>query len=448
MEYKADTNVVDDNRDTPLLVACRGGHRECLELLFTNPDNKPDVNSLDNAHESGVMLAAKNGHVNCLGVLLGNKDVKLMLNNDRGENALMLATEWNRVECAKLLLEHGINPDAKNLRKGGKTALHIACILGHAEIVKLLADNKANVNIQQTEGLTPLMCAVLRNRDLCVRHLLDAKADGNLADHEAITPAIMGCSKGSTECLKLLLEAGVDINTCDIYGGNCLTHAIKTKHWQCVDLLLAYGVFVGSIYNVHLMCGDEPEMCAKLTDLIYGAGGHNYVGEAAPIAHGKRIAEEEEKDSFQKKNIFPLYYLCKEFVKNGFAKKYPGTNLFPLVESLPVPVGCKRILLNGITLDIKIPLEKAVRCTAYPFLPKVCALCLRSEAELKKEDLTIYLCQCNIMGYCSERCDRNHWAMAHVAMCKKGEYEFDRVISTLPASFNPQTENCLVGHLG
>ena len=419
MEYKANINVVDDKKDTPLLAACRSGHSECLEQLFSNPDSKPNVNSVDNADETGAMLASKNGHANCLNILLRNGEIDLTKTNERGENALMLATEWNHIECTKILLEHGTDPNAKNIRMGGRTALHIACAHGHAEIVKLLIDHKANVDSLQLGRLTPLMCAVLKNNVRCVQHLLEANADGNLSDNEAVTPAIMASVKGSTESLELLLEAGVDINTCDIYAMNCLTHAIRMTNWKCVDLLIAYGAFVGSIFNVHLLCGEDPERCAKLTELIFAAGGHNHVGEEDVIAHAKRKSEKEEREKFQKSNTLPLYFLCKEYIKKGFTKKYPGTNLFPLVESLPVPVGFKRTILNGITLDLKVPLEKAVKCTSYDFRPHICAMCLRSEAELRVENLELELCRCRVVGYCSERCDRNHWVMAHMATCEK-----------------------------
>ena len=421
MEYKADTNVVDDKKDTPLLAACRSGHSECLELLFSNSESKPDVNSVDNKDESGAMLASKNGHANCLNILLRNEEIDLTQTNERGENALMLATEWNHIECVKILLEHGVDPNAKNVRMGGRTALHIACTHGHAEIVKLLIDHNANVDSLQLGRLTPLMCAVLKNNVQCVRHLLEANADGNLADNEAVTPAIMASVKGSTESLELLLEAGVDINTCDIYAVNCLTHAIRWKNWKCVDLLVAYGAFVKSIFNVHILC-DDPERLAKLTELIYAAGGRNYVGEEDVIAHKKRNDEKKEREEFEKSNVLPLYFLCKEYIKNGFTKKYPGTNLFPLVESLPIPIGFKRTVLNGITLDVKVPLEKAVKCTSYDCRPHICAMCLRSEAELRVENLELELCRCRVVGYCSERCDRNHWVMAHMATCEAGNY--------------------------
>ena len=419
MEHSADTNVVDDKKDTPLLAACRTGHVECLEQLFSNPASKPDVNAVDNANETGTMLASKNGHVDCLKLLLQNEDVDLSLTNEKGENALMLATEWNQLDCARVLLEHQMNPNAKNVKMGGKTALHIASLQGHDDLVKLFVEFNADVNSFQTGRVTPLMCAVLKNHVKCVQHLLEANADGNISDIEGVTAAIMACAKGSTESLELLLEAGVNINACDIYGGTCYNHAVAGKSWRCLDLLLAHGAFVKSVFDVQFALDDDQETCDKLTSLFYAAGGHNYVGEESSVAEKKRKAEREERQN--SRNIPPLYNLCKNYIVDIFTAKHPGTNLFPLVQSLPVPVGLKRSFLNGVNLDIEVPLEKALKCTSYDFKCNVCNMCLRCESELRAENLVLEPCsQCGVVAYCSERCGTNHWVKAHLATCEKG----------------------------
>ena len=65
----------------------------------------------------------------------------------------------------KILLDVGVAPD--HINKLGWTALLEAVILGdggpvHTEIVKLLVDGGADVNIADKEGVTPLAHARLR----------------------------------------------------------------------------------------------------------------------------------------------------------------------------------------------------------------------------------------------------------------------------------------------
>ncbi len=55
MEHGADPNVVDDNRDTALHVACRSGHADCLRVLLTRA---PDVNYVDASGTTGQLPLA------------------------------------------------------------------------------------------------------------------------------------------------------------------------------------------------------------------------------------------------------------------------------------------------------------------------------------------------------------------------------------------------------
>jgi ankyrin repeat protein len=41
----------------------------------------------------------------------------------------------------------------------GRTPLHVTCSLGHTEIVQLLIEKEANVNVKDGDGNTPLQVA-------------------------------------------------------------------------------------------------------------------------------------------------------------------------------------------------------------------------------------------------------------------------------------------------
>lgn len=59
----------------------------------------------------------------------------------------------------QLLLQLGANPDAAT-QSGGATALHRAAYMGHADVVRLLLDAKANARLQDADGQTALHKAV------------------------------------------------------------------------------------------------------------------------------------------------------------------------------------------------------------------------------------------------------------------------------------------------
>ena len=99
----------------------------------------------------------------------------------------------------ELLPRHGavVAPAHVNARsKGGETALHIAAKAGRVRNVKQLVAARAQVDLQDRKGRTPLMYAIrgssTKKPDRAsqvnvVQILLDAKADVNLRDHDGLT---------------------------------------------------------------------------------------------------------------------------------------------------------------------------------------------------------------------------------------------------------------------
>lgn len=90
-----------------------------------------------------------------------------------------MAAKDGYVDIVAELLKRGIRVD--NATKKGNTALHIASLAGQKEVIKLLIQYNANVNIQSLNGFTPLYMAAQENHDACVRFLLSKGANPSLA---------------------------------------------------------------------------------------------------------------------------------------------------------------------------------------------------------------------------------------------------------------------------
>lgn len=52
---------------------------------------------------------------------------------------------------------------------------------GHEEVVRLLVENGASINVQSQNGFTPLYMAAQENHDICVKYLLSKGANQGLA---------------------------------------------------------------------------------------------------------------------------------------------------------------------------------------------------------------------------------------------------------------------------
>ena len=70
-----------------------------------------------------------------------------MRKTNNGLTALMLAAMKDHTEVVKLLLEKGAEVNAKESTDSA-TALMMAANNGHAEVVKLLLEKSANVNMK------------------------------------------------------------------------------------------------------------------------------------------------------------------------------------------------------------------------------------------------------------------------------------------------------------
>lgn len=143
---------------TPLLVAT---HANAVEAAGALIDAGADVNAKDHIHDSPYLYAGARGHLDILKLTLAN-GADLKSTNRYGGTALIPASERGHVETVRTLIEAGVEVDHVN--KLHWTALLEAIILGdggeeHRQIVNLLIDAGADVNLADRDGVTPLQHA-------------------------------------------------------------------------------------------------------------------------------------------------------------------------------------------------------------------------------------------------------------------------------------------------
>ena len=99
---------------------------------------------------------------------------------DTGETALHIVAKRGDTTYLRYLLGRGANANAQDGR--GNTALLLVTGIGCGDCIDILVKNKANVNLGNSSGETPLIRAVqLRNIDLAQK-LLTAGANPDQAD--------------------------------------------------------------------------------------------------------------------------------------------------------------------------------------------------------------------------------------------------------------------------
>lgn len=92
------------------------------------------------------------------------------------------------------------------------TALHCAAFAGSKDVVRLLINHKAPLDVQTSRGSTPLKIACRPESESVVPLLIAAGASPNISDDRGWSPLASSVSVGSVGTVRALLSAGADPN--------------------------------------------------------------------------------------------------------------------------------------------------------------------------------------------------------------------------------------------
>jgi len=258
----------DGSSRTPLHVAARYGHVHVARWLL---EQGAEVNAQAYNNFTALHLATAPEMVK----LLLDHDADIEAVTSYGDTVLQKAARYGThpkaphgQAVAKLLIAAGAYYDIRSaiflngsdrvrelLKKDAKlanardqyayTPLHWAAQEGHAPIVKLLLENKADVHAKGLWQETPLVKAI--RHPAVVKLLLDAGADANIRVNVMGVPPDytlldMAAHGGHVESAKLLLAHGVDPKLRTDTGFTALHSAAFAGHEQMVRLLLKEGL--------------------------------------------------------------------------------------------------------------------------------------------------------------------------------------------------------------
>ena len=218
----AGTNVnqVDpDTGRTALHWAARENRGEIIGLLI---EAKADVNAPDRTGKGPLTLAAETGSVDATR-RLADAGASVTARDSIGGTPLTWACGLGTAETVKILLDKGA--DIGVIDVNGLTPLIWAAGIGKPETVAILLEASPTLDLNVRDGVTgdsALMRAVRSGKLESVRLLINRKADVNLVNKQGYTPLQLAALSGTAEKVKLLIEANADLNTKDATGRTAL----------------------------------------------------------------------------------------------------------------------------------------------------------------------------------------------------------------------------------
>ena len=211
--------------DVPVQVNLEGDTKTPLEIAIEK--NYTDI--------ADILRQAAQGKLPSL-----KKAASASFPKDSGR-AVAEAAEAGDINVVRQLLKQGGDPEGRN--HFGKSALMVAAMGGHIDIINLLLDAGAKVDTRSGNGgETALVGAIWYKHEEAALLLIDKGAPLNEKsggeDKTALHLAI--CFKASEKVLKAMLAHGADPNVRD-YDGNALHTAVSYKNAAAVRLLVKAG---------------------------------------------------------------------------------------------------------------------------------------------------------------------------------------------------------------
>ncbi|CAD6197565.1 unnamed protein product [Caenorhabditis auriculariae] len=190
----------DDSGRSVVHFAAVGG---CVSIfqyaLLTDPGaaDKPD-----DLGWTPLMIAASAGRTELVRYLVGLAQVNILHQNKNGQTSLHYAASKNHREILKILLD--AEADVNVADKYGATALHRAASQGHELIVRLLLSQpRIKIDARDSEGNTPLHLACDENREEVALMLVHRGAIADMKNKEEKTPWQLALNKNPELAVKL-----------------------------------------------------------------------------------------------------------------------------------------------------------------------------------------------------------------------------------------------------
>ena len=291
----ADINIRDNRSDNPFLYASAEGLYEIVNLTI---QAGADTRLTNRFGGTALIPAAERGHVEIVRDLLTRTDVDVNHVNDLGWTALLEAIILSdggerHQQIVQLLADHGANiniPDLNGItplqhaRARGFTQIEqillatqardreliLAAEQGDLERVQQLLAQGASVTAQDEQGRTALIAAAYQNNLPIADLLIQAGADVNTQDNTRQSAYLIATSEGYLDLLLRTLQAGADVHSKDSYNGTGLIRAAERGHVEIIQELLKTDIDVNHVNNLG--------WTALLEAIILGDGGLRHTG--------------------------------------------------------------------------------------------------------------------------------------------------------------------------
>jgi len=222
---------------------------------------------------------------------------------DHNLNTLVhMAAKMNDIELIKMMIEN--KQDIQPCNKEGLTPLHIAAQYGQLDIMNLLIDGGADIDCLSKDGATPCHIAAQVGKVDAIRVLCEHGANINYAVPGKQRPIHLAAQFGQEETVALLIQQGACVNASWEAEGLMPLHLVikceevdEDQKLRIVELLVKAGADIEAAANgqytpFHVACRKG---CFKIMNFLVehgadieaslGEGGWTFLHVAVSLGH-------------------------------------------------------------------------------------------------------------------------------------------------------------------
>ena len=241
LRYGYDANESNCENFTPLHFAAENGNCDIISLLIKE---NAEIDCKNDSGKTPLHLAAIANQAKVIEQLL-KEDVNQNLLNNENHTAFHCAIINNNLDATKVFIKlTDINQQIKygfNRKiKYGFSPLHHAAKQGRADIINLLLENNAMVDLEAWSDETPLFIAIANNNTDAVRILLNAGANIHHRNSSEDTPLHIAASTGNLIAIKILLDNNANPDLTNNHAETPYQIAVENGDKKAVRLLRNY----------------------------------------------------------------------------------------------------------------------------------------------------------------------------------------------------------------
>lgn len=223
-----DVNIKNNEMLSVLHIACRQGNLDIVKILLSNNANIHDIGDLS---YTPIQIATKHCRLDIVKYLVeySNDTNILQSRTDTNETLLHTAVKFGRFnnvpnDTVKYLIEKNVCP-IDSVDDRCNTALHYACGTFMVDVVTILVEHGADINIRNIDGNTPFHFAAKTGSIDIVNFLLEKGGDTNAKNKKGNTPVNISVSHAKYKPVKCLLQRGADVYAKN-RKGICIVHQL------------------------------------------------------------------------------------------------------------------------------------------------------------------------------------------------------------------------------